>query len=99
MKQHRARFQSLTASLILTFLLIVILAPWANTVLATSLTRYPELSPGHQLLPTGTPQSADSQEVLMTNPALLQVMILFGVIAVLVIFWGVWINRHQVDLR
>lgn len=59
----------------------------------------PGEAPISQIAPTETPPVELDGEVLMTNPALLQVIILLGIIAVLVIFIGVWFNRRKVTLR
>jgi hypothetical protein len=58
-----------------------------------------ELSSGYQILATPTPELLDSEVVLTTNPALLQAMIFLSIVAVCIIFWGVWINRRKLDLR
>ena len=58
-----------------------------------------ELSVRNQAVPTEIPLTEIDEEVLVTNPALLQVIILLGIVAVMVIFIGVWINRLKVNSR
>lgn len=57
-----------------------------------------ELAGMVQLVPTPTPKLVDAEVGLTTNPALLQIMIFLSIVAVLVIFLGVWINRRKLDL-
>ena len=52
-----------------------------------------------QVTPTETPLTSIDDEVFTTDPILLQILILFGIVAVLVIFIGVWINRRQVEVK
>ena len=56
-------------------------------------------TPFHQTIPTETPLLEQGAGVLTTNPALLQVIILLGIVAVLIIFIGVWISRSKVVSR
>jgi hypothetical protein len=53
----------------------------------------------YQVTPTETPLSSIDDEVLTTDPIQLQIIILFGIVAVLIIFIGVWINQRQVDIK
>lgn len=99
MKNQSARYKVFTLSLVFAILTVATLIPWTNSVLATGLVRDPRTFYEHQILPTETPQPIRGEEILITNPALLRIMILLSVVAVLVIFWGVWINRHKLNLR
>lgn len=53
----------------------------------------------YQVTPTEMPLTSIDDEVLTTDPIQLQIIILFGIIAVLVIFIGVWINRRHVEVK
>lgn len=86
------------------FVLIAVLTlafqiAWTRTAHMAVSASVAEISPRNQVVPTLTPQVETTEEVLMTNPALLQAIILLGIVAVLVIFVGVWINRRKIDLR
>jgi hypothetical protein len=72
---------------------------WTNKIVSAAPAFLADVTLHNQVLPTETPQTESSEEVLMTNPALLQAIILLGIVAVLVIFVGVWINRRKVALR
>ena len=52
-----------------------------------------------QIVPTATQLVPTSQEIPTTDPVLLQVIIGLGVFMVLIIFFGVWINRRQVEIK
>jgi hypothetical protein len=52
----------------------------------------------YQVAPTPTPELVDNEVILTTNPTLLQIMIFLGIVAVLVIFLGVWVNRRKLDM-
>lgn len=99
---NRRQTYTITMMVASLFVLIVlceaILLDNKNAAASTS-TSIANLQLGNQILPTATPQISDGEEVLMTNPALLQVMVILSIIAVLVIFGGVWINRHKLDMR
>jgi hypothetical protein len=73
----------------------------ANQGLASASTPSNMFLPQVQVVPTVTPTSQEeiANEALMTEPVLLQVIILLAVVAVLVVFIGVWINSRRVDLR
>jgi heme/copper-type cytochrome/quinol oxidase subunit 2 len=47
----------------------------------------------YQIAPTETPQAEDLEQDLATNPILIQLIILLGILTVLIIFVGVWVNR------
>jgi hypothetical protein len=53
----------------------------------------------YQIVPTETPQPENLEQDLATNPVLLQLIILLGILTVLIIFVGVWINRSEIKLR
>ena len=53
----------------------------------------------YQVTPTEMPLTSIDDEVITTDPILLQIIILFGIVAVLVIFIGVWINRRHVEVK
>lgn len=96
----RKIFSLLVASLIVLVIFIIkFLLDEINLAKAATSDYVVDLSHRSQILPTATPQFSGNEEVLVTNPALLQVMIILSIIAVLVIFGGVWINRHKLDLR
>lgn len=89
-----------------TYLLILVIVfalafqiAWTKTTHTAASASVAEISSRNQVAPTITPQVENNEEVLMTNPALLQAIILLGIVAVLVIFVGVWINRRKIDLR
>jgi hypothetical protein len=65
--------------------------------MAAGLVIQPGSMPAAQIQPTVTPQIVEAGEALMTNPVLLQVMILLSLAILFVIFWGVWINRQRAD--
>lgn len=52
-----------------------------------------------QIIPTATLLTPPSPEISTTDPVFIQIIIVLGIFAVLVIFLGVWINRHQVDMK
>jgi len=95
---HRKTSMVILSSVIVLIILMLLFGAHRGTaVMAAGSASSPVLSPGSQIIPTSTPQIVDAGEVLMTNPVLLQVMILLSFLTLVVIFWGVWINRHSVD--
>jgi hypothetical protein len=68
-----------------------------KSVMAAGFEPQPGFLPVGQILPTATPQTTEGGEALMTNPVLLQMMIFLSLLTLIVIFWGVWINRQKAD--
>lgn len=73
----------------------------ANQGLASASTPSNSFHPQVQVVPTLTPTTQEEivNEALTTEPVLLQVIILLAVLAVLIVFIGVWINSRRVDMR
>jgi hypothetical protein len=99
--KRRKTYTLMVAGLIVPVVLFfeMLLSGSRNFAEASSSTSMADIPLGYQIIPTATPQLEGGEEVLMTNPVLLQTMIVLSIIAVLVIFGGVWINRHKWDLR
>jgi hypothetical protein len=97
MTRRRASSGLLAASICLIGLAISAGTGRVNSVMAAGFEPWPGFLPAGQILLTATPQIAEGGEALMTNPVLLQVMILLSLLTLIVIFWGVWINRHKAD--
>jgi len=90
MKAHRLYLLLLIVVSILTYQMVII-----NPVVAFQLPAGGDDSLHYQMTPSVTPIA---EEVLTTDPILLQIIIVLGILAVLVIFIGVWISRRQVGL-
>lgn len=71
----------------------------ARTVSAISLSAEADNGYSYQIIPTETPQPENLEQDLATNPVLIQLIILLGILTVLIIFIGVWINRSEIKLR
>lgn len=99
MSRRKTSIVFLSSSIILIIQMLIYGAGRGTAAMVAGSTASPVLSPGSQIIPTSTPQIGGGGEVLMTNPVLLQVMILLSFLTLVVIFWGVWINRHSVDRR
>jgi hypothetical protein len=94
MKSHRLHLLILIPVTILIFQSAIVKPVIAHP---PSVNSHPSLP--LQVTPTSTSLAPNGEEVYTTDPLLLQIIILLGILAVLVIFLGVWINRRQVDLQ
>jgi len=91
MKKHRLYLIIIIVASVLTYQLALV-----NPVIALQLPGDGNNSPHYQLTSTQTPMTSIGDEVSTTDPVLLQIIILLGIIVVLVIFIGVWIIRRRV---
>jgi hypothetical protein len=96
MKKNLLRLIMLIVGLLLTYQMSIV-----NPVIAQQSPIEALNSPHYQyqLTPTVIPTPSIGDKVLTTDPILLQIIILLGIFAVLVIFIGVWINRRQINLK
>jgi hypothetical protein len=94
MKNHKLYLFIIIIACILVYQVAVI-----NPVIASQLPANADNLVHYQVTQTEMPLSSIDDEGLTTDPILLQIIILLGIVAVLVIFIGVWINRRKVDLQ
>lgn len=99
MKNQQSCYPFFILAWILALLTFMTVVPWPHSVVAAGSHLDPKIYSEHQTAPTETPQTTQGEEILITNPALLKIMILLSVVAVLVIFWGAWTHRPKIDLR
>lgn len=71
----------------------------AHTVSVISLPTETNNGYAYQIIPTETPEPENLEQDLATSPVLIQLIILLGILTVLIIFVGVWINRGEIKLR
>ena len=94
MKNHWLYLFILIIASVLTYQMSIV-----NPVISHQAPAYVDNSVQYQVTPTEMPLTSIEEEVLTTDPIQMQIIILLGIVAVLVIFIGVWINRRQVDLK